>query len=41
MPTSWTEKLVLINSQEYLDSLGNTLGADPAVLAPVEAEVVG
>ena len=38
---SLKEKLASIDSQEYLESLGNTLGTDPAVLAPVEAEVMG
>ena len=38
---SLKEKLASIDSQEYLDSLGNTLGTDPAVLAPVEAAAIG
>ena len=37
---SLKEKLVSIDSQAYLDSLVNTLGTDPAVLEPVEAELM-
>ena len=37
---SLQEKLVSIDSQEYWDSLFNTLGTDPAVLAPAEAELM-